>query len=120
MGKFGSLSHLRWMNSNWRSTSATKLSGCSLGVALSFLYWSWRRLLELVVLRFRSEREFHGLAGEARGRVCRRDAHTEPARKRDNSDALQTSLRRTGGPGNQIKLPCPSGQSVPGSPSAGR
>ena len=27
------------------------------GVVLSFLYWSLRRLLELVVLRFRSERE---------------------------------------------------------------
>ncbi len=27
------------------------------GIALSFLYWSLRRLLELVVLRFRSERE---------------------------------------------------------------
>jgi hypothetical protein len=26
-------------------------------VALSLLYWSLRRLLELVVLRFRSERE---------------------------------------------------------------
>jgi hypothetical protein len=26
-------------------------------VVLSFLYWSLRRLLELVVLRFRSERE---------------------------------------------------------------
>jgi putative transposase len=29
----------------------------SQGIALSFLYWSLRRLLELVVLRFRSERE---------------------------------------------------------------
>src|SRR5436190_1735787 len=29
----------------------------SRGVAVSFLYWSLRRLLELVVLRFRSERE---------------------------------------------------------------
>lgn len=29
----------------------------SRGVALSFLYWSLRRLLELAVLRFRSERE---------------------------------------------------------------
>jgi len=27
------------------------------GIALSFLYWSLRRLLELVVLRFRSGRE---------------------------------------------------------------
>jgi putative transposase len=31
--------------------------GRSRGVALSFLYWSLRRLLELVVLRLRSERE---------------------------------------------------------------
>ena len=31
--------------------------GRSRGVVLSFLYWSLRRLLELVVLRFRSERE---------------------------------------------------------------
>jgi hypothetical protein len=29
----------------------------SRGIVLSFLYWSLRRLLELVVLRFRSERE---------------------------------------------------------------
>jgi putative transposase len=27
------------------------------GVVLSFVYWSLRRLLELVALRFRSERE---------------------------------------------------------------
>jgi hypothetical protein len=27
------------------------------GIILSFLYWSLRRLLELAVLRFRSERE---------------------------------------------------------------
>ena len=31
--------------------------GRSRGVVVSFLYWSLRRLLELVVLRFRSERE---------------------------------------------------------------
>jgi putative transposase len=31
--------------------------GRSRGVVLSFVYWSLRRLLELVVLRFRSERE---------------------------------------------------------------
>jgi hypothetical protein len=29
----------------------------SQGIVLWFLYWSLRRLLELVVLRFRSERE---------------------------------------------------------------
>jgi len=33
------------------------VAGRSQGIALSFLYWSLRRLLELVVLRFRSERE---------------------------------------------------------------
>ena len=33
------------------------MAGRSRGVALSFLYLSLRRLLELVVLRFRSERE---------------------------------------------------------------
>jgi putative transposase len=33
------------------------VAGRSRGVALSFFYWSLRRLLELVVLRFRSERE---------------------------------------------------------------
>jgi putative transposase len=33
------------------------VAGRSQGVVLSFLYWSLRRLLELVVLRFRSERE---------------------------------------------------------------
>ena len=33
------------------------MAGRSRGVVLSFLYWSLRRLLELVVLRFRSERE---------------------------------------------------------------
>ena len=33
------------------------MAGRSRGVALSFLYWALRRLLELVVLRFRSERE---------------------------------------------------------------
>jgi len=33
------------------------VAGRSLGVVLSFLYWSLRRLLELVVLRCRSERE---------------------------------------------------------------
>jgi putative transposase len=33
------------------------VAGRSLGVVLSFVYWSLRRLLELVVLRFRSERE---------------------------------------------------------------
>jgi DNA-binding GntR family transcriptional regulator len=32
------------------------VAGRSRGVVLSFLYWSLRRLLELVVLRFRSER----------------------------------------------------------------
>jgi hypothetical protein len=33
------------------------VAGRSQRIALSFLYWSLRRLLELVVLRFRSERE---------------------------------------------------------------
>jgi putative transposase len=33
------------------------VAGRSQGIALSFLYWSLRRLLELVVLRFRSERK---------------------------------------------------------------
>jgi len=33
------------------------VAGRSQGIALSFLYWSLRRLLALVVLRFRSERE---------------------------------------------------------------
>jgi putative transposase len=33
------------------------VAGRSRGIVLSFLYWSLRRLLELVVLRFRSERE---------------------------------------------------------------
>ena len=33
------------------------MAGRSGGVVLSFAYWSLRRLLELVVLRFRSERE---------------------------------------------------------------
>jgi putative transposase len=33
------------------------VAGRSLGVAVSFLYWSLRRLLDLAVLRFRSERE---------------------------------------------------------------
>src|SRR6476659_27863 len=33
------------------------MAGRSQGVVLSFLYWSLRGLLELVVLRFRSERE---------------------------------------------------------------
>jgi putative transposase len=33
------------------------VAGRSLGVAVSFLYWSMRRLLDLAVLRFRSERE---------------------------------------------------------------
>ena len=33
------------------------MAGRSQGVFLSFLYWSLRRLLELVVLCFRSERE---------------------------------------------------------------
>src|ERR671935_1784573 len=33
------------------------VAGRSRGVAVSFLYWSLRRLLELVVLRFRSEQE---------------------------------------------------------------
>jgi putative transposase len=33
------------------------VGGRSRKVVLSFLYWSLRRLLELVVLRFRSERE---------------------------------------------------------------
>jgi len=33
------------------------VAGRSQGIALSFVYWSLRRLLELVVLRFRSERE---------------------------------------------------------------
>jgi putative transposase len=33
------------------------VAGRSQGIALSFVYWSLRQLLELVVLRFRSERE---------------------------------------------------------------
>jgi hypothetical protein len=33
------------------------VAGRSQGVVLSFVYWSLRRLLELVVLRCRSERE---------------------------------------------------------------
>ena len=33
------------------------MAGRSQGVVLSLVYWSLRRLLELVVLRFRSERE---------------------------------------------------------------
>ena len=33
------------------------MAGRSQGIALSFLYWSLRRLLELMVLRLRSERE---------------------------------------------------------------
>ncbi len=33
------------------------MAGRSRGMVLSFVYWSLRRLLELVVLRFRSERE---------------------------------------------------------------
>lgn len=33
------------------------MAGRSRGVILSLVYWSLRRLLELVVLRFRSERE---------------------------------------------------------------
>jgi transposase len=33
------------------------VAGRSKGIAISFVYWSLRRLLELVVLRFRSERE---------------------------------------------------------------
>jgi hypothetical protein len=33
------------------------VAGRSQGVVLWFLYWSLRRLLELVALRFRSERE---------------------------------------------------------------
>jgi putative transposase len=33
------------------------VAGRSRGVVLSFVYWSLRRLLQLVVLRFRSERE---------------------------------------------------------------
>jgi len=33
------------------------VAGRSQGVVLSFLYWSLRRLLELAVLRRRSERE---------------------------------------------------------------
>src|SRR5258708_31004845 len=33
------------------------MAGRSRSAVLSFLYWSLRRLLELVVLRFRSERE---------------------------------------------------------------
>ena len=33
------------------------MAGRSRGVVLSFVYWSLRRLLELVVLRFRSERD---------------------------------------------------------------
>jgi hypothetical protein len=33
------------------------VAGRSRGVVLSLVYWSLRRLLELVVLRFRSERE---------------------------------------------------------------
>jgi hypothetical protein len=33
------------------------VAGRSRGVVFSLVYWSLRRLLELVVLRFRSERE---------------------------------------------------------------
>jgi hypothetical protein len=33
------------------------VAGRSQGIVLSFLYWSLRRLLELAVLRVRSERE---------------------------------------------------------------
>jgi putative transposase len=33
------------------------VAGRSEGIVLSFVYWSLRRLLELVVLRFRSDRE---------------------------------------------------------------
>ena len=33
------------------------MAGRSRGVVISFAYWALRRLLELVVLRFRSERE---------------------------------------------------------------
>ena len=33
------------------------MAGRSQGIALAFLYWSLRRLLELVLLRGRSERE---------------------------------------------------------------
>ena len=33
------------------------MAGRSRSVVLSFLYWTLRRLLELIVLRFRSERE---------------------------------------------------------------
>jgi hypothetical protein len=33
------------------------VAGRSRGVGLSLVYWSLRRLLELVLLRFRSERE---------------------------------------------------------------
>src|SRR5204863_7560655 len=36
---------------------SSAVAGRSRGVVLSFVYWSLRRLLELVVLRFRSERE---------------------------------------------------------------
>src|SRR5437763_5328188 len=39
----------------WVGSAA--VAGRSRGVVLSFVYWSLRRLLELVVLRFRSERE---------------------------------------------------------------
>src|SRR5438270_5429693 len=39
----------------WVGSAA--VAGRSRGVVLSFVYWSLRRLLELIVLRFRSERE---------------------------------------------------------------
>ena len=40
-----------------RPVGSAPVRGRSQGVAVSFLYWSLRRLLELVVLRSRSERE---------------------------------------------------------------
>ena len=39
------------------TVSSALVAGRSRGVVVSLLYWSLRRLLELVVLGFRSERE---------------------------------------------------------------
>jgi hypothetical protein len=44
----------------------TTATGRSQGIVLSFLYWSLRRLLELVVLRFRSHRRSGRPAGDRR------------------------------------------------------
>lgn len=45
------------LRSEFERVGSSAVEGRSGGVVLSFLYWSLRRLLELVVLRFRSERE---------------------------------------------------------------